>query len=224
MLETRQEIAARIPFEYGARGWKRYWKYRDQLKAAGYEHEDAIIQALEDYPPTGKPFDPGLDRSELPTPERSGGKSPGAERAGSSWAYATAGFQWPGKSKPTLDSKDVLWIAESFYDPDVKPEDAPSKLAWTLRWFWSHQEPKAQIGFFGKTLPDFLAATNDQDSQRRLSDDGSDVINLIRDIASPDEFAAWSVRSAPGEDETPSDVSVLRPSAEAAEEESQVST
>ncbi len=130
--------------------WKRFVRDREQLKKRGVDPVSAWEFLMEYYNE--------LDSVEDPT--------------------AVDPKVFAGKDCP--EHVAIRWVAEHLEcDPTaVKPEEAPSARAWGL-YRWATRSPTNRNRFWESHYTKILESQKTIDTQSRMSDDGSSVLDLI---------------------------------------------
>lgn len=161
--ETRVEFKLRLQKEGR---WQEFLDYRKQLTREGYDDVSATQIARLRFAPGNKVVsekpeevlvdseENNLKEEELIDPSLFDGKSSDAREA-------------------------AEWVADCIH-LDVKPEEAPSKLAWNLL-LWV-RNPLNECDFWKSIWTKLLPTRSQLEKEEKFSDDGRTVLKLIERI------------------------------------------
>jgi hypothetical protein len=144
MQETRAQLKERLQREGK---WGNFLAIREKLKADGLPPDRAREQALAqvDALPPQQPEPPGPAGPGYPPPAEEPGLTPAEP--------------WPNFNKQVPTWESAAWVAENLANPAVRPQDAPSGLAFGLLQ-WCRSSPAHTTTFWTSLYPKLLPSGN----------------------------------------------------------------
>jgi hypothetical protein len=154
MGENRQQIKARLQQEGK---WENFLAIRERLKADGLPPDQAREQALaqvDSLPPRPPAAPTTAGPSDMPSAEEPG---------------QTPEEPWPDYNKQVPTWESAAWVAENLGNPSIRPQHAPSGLAFGLLT-WCRASPANTNTFwtslYPKLLPSGAALAKQQEAEK----------------------------------------------------------
>jgi hypothetical protein len=182
MGETRQQLKERLQ---AAGVWDDYLALRDRLAKDGLTPAQAREEALRQV--ESRPTTPSQD--ELPDDEHPADPSPGE---GQEAAAVDGGQPDFGRQVPNFQA--AQWVAQNLANAKVRPDEAPSGLAWGLLT-WVRRTPANQATFWGSIWSKMLptgAAIKKQQGETGAASEADEGTALCQDLVTNllDQFEA----------------------------------
>jgi hypothetical protein len=139
-METRQQLKERHQQEGK---WENFLAIRERLKADGLPPDQAREQALaqvDSLPPRPPAAPTTAGPSDTPSAEEPG---------------QTLAEPWPDFNKQVPTWESAAWVAENLGNPNVRPQNAPSGLAFGLLQ-WCRSSPAHTTTFWTSLYPKLL--------------------------------------------------------------------